>query len=108
LLLKEEIAMKKSKTSVAVKELMERLSLEEKARANAESTLQMLQKKLEEKRRYIDMIKNPRKYEEPKSFLASEKLAEKKQTSLSPDKLRLIRVKTPVKRKKIRSASRNG
>ena len=79
---------------------------------STEITVMMLKKSLDDKKRQIDMIKNPRHYitEAPKAFLASEKLASsKKQGSLSPLKVRSGRSTdiTVKLRKRNRSTSRN-
>ena len=53
------------------------IQTEEIAKRNAEHTITLLKKRLEEKRLQIEMIKNPKAFrtELPKNFLASEKLA---------------------------------
>jgi hypothetical protein len=54
------------------------------------NTITLLKQKLEEKKRLVEMIKNPEAFrsESPKNYLASEKLAyTKKQRSVSPVKI---------------------
>ena len=109
--LKEEIFLKKNKTESVVKQIKEALGKEEIAKKIAENSVNALKQKLEEKKRQIEMIKNPRPYsmDVPKNFLASERLAStKKQGSLSPVKNKSsIAVASPAKRKRFRSSSVN-
>lgn len=54
------------------------------------NTITLLKQRLEEKKRLVEMIKNPEAFrsESPKNYLASEKLAyTKKQRSVSPVKV---------------------
>lgn len=84
------------------------LKREQLLRMNTESNIDILKKKLKEKKIQIDIIRNPRFYnnDAPKSFLASEKLASnKKQGSLSPIKNRPE--STSRKKQRVRSSSRN-
>jgi hypothetical protein len=100
--LKEEIGIINTRIVDMATDLKLELDKAERIKLVAASTMDMLKKKLEDKKRYVDMMKNPRSYEEPKSFLASEKLAERKQNS--PDKIRAASAKIG-KRKKVRRSS---
>lgn len=107
--MKEEKLLKRNQTEVFLAKHREELKALEYMKKNTESTFQMLRKTLEDKKRQVDLIKNPRAYitEAPKSFLASEKLASsKKKDSISPVKIRTRSIDSPIK-KQSRSSSRN-
>lgn len=88
------------------------LEREEVSKRHAENTLRLLKKKLEENKRILDEIKNPKpRAREPKTFLASEKLASaKKQTNQSiaiESRNQESKSVSPVKFRRTRSASRS-
>ncbi|CAG9313129.1 PPP1R37_4 [Blepharisma stoltei] len=83
--IKEELSLKRGQVQVTVDNFREALEREETAKRNAESTLSYIKKKLEEKKQTLNDIKYPKApVREPKTFLASEKLASaKKQVNQS-------------------------
>ncbi|CAG9310902.1 PPP1R37_1 [Blepharisma stoltei] len=77
--LKEEINLKKCQNQSEIDNFKEKVEKEETSKRNAEITLSYIKRKLEEKKLALNAIKHPKvPAREPKTFLASEKLASTK------------------------------
>lgn len=88
---REEILNKASQDQEVVEHFNQTLQNEQLAKRSAETSVALLQKRLEEKRSLIEMLKKPKSQTKVlgKDFLASEKLASsKKKQSASPVKVR--------------------
>lgn len=88
---KEEILNKLSQDQEIIDHFEKTLQNEQQSKRSAETSVLLLQKRLEEKLTLINSIKNPKSPPKPlgKDFLASEKLASsKKKSSASPIKTR--------------------
>lgn len=106
--LKQEISLKKSQTLSVINQFKEDLANVENRKKNEESLILIIKKKIEDKKKAIENIKNPRGNDEHKGFLASEKLAsEKKNSSLSPVKNKGFKVWSPNKNKRTKSNIRS-
>lgn len=106
--LKQEINLKKSQTFAVINKYKEELTTVENRKKNEENMILFLQNKIEEKKKAVENIKNPKSKEEHKGFLASEKLAsEKKNSSLSPVKGKGFKVWSPKKNRRTNSSVRN-
>jgi DNA repair exonuclease SbcCD ATPase subunit len=89
---KTEVLNKDSQNKEIVEHFNQNLHNEQVARKSAENNVEMLKKRLEEKRSLIENMKNPKNNGKSlgKDFLASEKLASSKKKSLSPIKPREV------------------
>ena len=88
---KEQILNKSSQDKEVIEHFDQTLKNEQLAKRSAETSVALLQKRLDEKRGLIETLKNPKPQIKAlgKDFLASEKLASsKKKNSASPIKIR--------------------
>ncbi|CAG9315029.1 PPP1R37_5 [Blepharisma stoltei] len=102
--LKEEAMFRHGKVYESLGKFREQLEQEEYKKASAEKSLKILVNRLESSRKNSSSVRSPHKLHEPKTYLASEKLAfEKKEMAKSP--LKEVNEAKPSKLKKPRSKS---
>ena len=99
--LREEIAMKKNKVSMNFSNFEEALKSAETEKKSAELSLEFIKEKLAESKKVVESLKlkKPKKTEENKTYLATEKLAFTKKVT-GTDRASKSGSQTPRKSKK--------